>query len=179
MKIYCPSSFTELEAMVRFAALEQQGPVAIRYPRGGEGEYRGMAGVEGSAVLREGTDITLVAYGVMINEVLAAAEELQSKGVSAQVLKLNSISPLDVGAIVSCAGNTGRMLVVEDCIDAGCVGRRVAAELAFGGQSNVKLSLANLGDRFIPQGTVGQLRALCGIDSESVCEKAMEMIADG
>lgn len=179
MKIYCPSSFTELEAMVRFAALEQQGPVAIRYPRGGEGAYSGMAGVEGSAVLREGTDITLVAYGVMINEVLAAAEELQSKGVSAQVLKLNSISPLDVGAIVSCAGNTGRMLVVEDCIDAGCVGRRVAAELAFGGQSNVKLSLANLGDRFIPQGTVGQLRALCGIDSGSICEKAMEMMADG
>ena len=179
MKIYCPSSFLELEAMLRHAVLEEHGPTAVRYPRGGEGGYREMSGVEGAALLRDGTDITLVSYGVLINEVISAAEELQKQGISAQVLKLNSISPLDLDAIVACGRKTGRILVAEECVDAGCVGRRIASELVLQGQNGVKLALANLGDRFIPQGTVAQLRQLCGIDSESLCKKTMELMANG
>ena len=72
-----------------------------------------------------------------------------------------------------------RVLVAEECVDAGCVGRRIASELILCGQGGVKLALSNLGDRFVPQGTVAQLRTLCGIDGESLCKKAMEMMADG
>lgn len=179
MKIYCPASFAELESMLRHAVLEEHGPVAVRYPRGGEGDYRELSAVEGTAMLRDGTDITLVSYGVLINEVISAAEELQKRGISAQVLKLNSISPLDMDAIVACGRKTGHMLVAEECVDAGCVGRRIASELVLQGQTGVKLAVANLGDRFIPQGTVTQLRQLCGIDSESLCKKAMELMANG
>lgn len=179
MRIYCPASFAELESMMRHAVLEQKGPAAIRYPRGGEGAYHEMSGVEGTSVLCEGTDITLITYGVLINEVLSAAEILKTQGVSVQVLKLNSISPLDMDTVMSCIRRTGRVLVAEECVDAGCVGRRIASELVLRGQSGVKLALVNLGDRFIPQGTVAQLRALCDIDSASLCKKAMELMADG
>jgi len=179
MNILCPSNFAELEAMVRYGVLELCGPVAIRYPRGGEGGYRELCGVSGAGVVREGSDLTMIAYGTMVNEALTAAEALQKQGVSAQVLKLNSIAPLDMKMIAACAAQTGHVLVAEECVDAGCVGRRIASELILRGQNGVKLALANLGDRFVPQGTVAQLRALCGIDGESLCKKAMEMMADG
>ena len=84
MTILCPANFGELERMLRQALYEVEGPVAVRYPRGGEGEFRSVT--EGEAVcLCPGSDITLVGYGTMINEVLAAAEKLKIEGVSAEV----------------------------------------------------------------------------------------------
>ena len=71
MKIYCPASFAELRRMLRQAVLEDKGPVAVRYPRGGEGAYRTDAA---QTLLKEGTDCTVVTYGTTINAVLEAAE---------------------------------------------------------------------------------------------------------
>ena len=176
MSILCPSNYAELKAMLRTAVLELNGPVAVRYPRGGEGAYREMSGVTGSAVVRDGMDLTIVAYGMMVNEALKAAELLEKQGKNVQVLKLNSILPLDMDGILSCAKKTGHLLIAEECVDAGCVGRRIASELALAQAGNVRVALANLGDRFIPQGTVAQLRALCGIDAESLCKKALEVM---
>lgn len=176
MRILCPANFAELREMLRHALLKLNGPVAVRYPRGGEGAFCDMCGATGSAVIREGSDLTIVAYGTMVNEALRAAELLEQKNRSAQVLKLNSIAPLDMEAVRDCARKTGRLLVAEEIVDAGCVGRRIAAELMLDGVSGVKVALANLGDRFIPQGSVAQLRTLCGIDAESISKKAMEVM---
>lgn len=176
MKILCPASFGELRAMLRHGVLELDGPVAVRYPRGGEGGYCAVSGVTGSAVVRDGSDVTIVAYGTMVNEALKAAELLERQGKQAQVLKLNSILPLDLEGILACAKQTGALLIAEECVDAGCVGRRIASELALAGVGPVRIALANLGDRFIPQGTVPQLRALCGIDGEALYRKAMEVV---
>jgi len=176
MRIFCPANFEEMKAMLRYAVLKLDGPVAVRYPRGGEGNYRNMCGVTGSEIVRQGEDLTIVAYGTMINEALEAAGMLRENGKTARVLKLNSILPLDMESIRSCAQETGKLLIVEEVVEAGCVGQRIAAGLAVCGFSGVKIELANLGDRFIPQGTVQQLRALCGIDAQSLCKKAMEMI---
>ena len=179
MSVFCPASFAELRAMLRHAVLELRGPVAVRYPRGGEGAYQGLSRVDGAFVLREGTDVTLAAYGTMVNEVLEAARLLEQKEVSAQVLKLNSIAPLDLEQIAASAGQTGRLLVAEECVDANCVGREIASGLLLGGNTAIRVALANLGNRFVPQGTVAQLRALCGIDGASLAKKAMEMMSRG
>lgn len=178
MQILCPASYAELRAMLRHAVLEMSGPVAIRYPRGGEGAWTGMAGVEGTRVLQEGADITLVAYGVMVDQVLQAARLLERRGYSATVVKLNSIRPLDLGSILQWSEKTGRLLVAEECNDTGSVGRTIASELALQGRP-VKLALVNLGDGFVPQGSVAQLREMKGIDAEGICKKAMEMITGG
>ena len=179
MKIYCPASFDELRAMLRYAVEKVRGPVAVRYPKGGEGEFRALCGIEGAAVLRPGTDVTIAAYGTMVNEALAAARLLEEKGRSAQVVKLNSISPLDVDAIADCAQETGHLIVAEECMDAGCVGRRIAAELALRGKGGVRIALVNLGSRFVQHGTVAELRQLCGIDGASICRKALEVMDNG
>ena len=165
--------------MLRYAVEKVRGPVALRYPKGGEGEFTALCGIEGASVIRPGTDVTIAAYGVMINEALAAARLLEEKGTSAQVVKLNSISPLDVDAVVACAQKTGALVVAEECVDAGCVGRRLAAELALRGVGGVKLALVNLGDRFVQHGTVAELRQLCGIDGESIARRALEVAERG
>ncbi len=74
--------------MLRRAVLEMTGPVAVRYPRGCDGTFTGIAE---QPCLREGSDITLVTYRTLVNEVLAAAKMLQARGISAEVLKLPSI----------------------------------------------------------------------------------------
>ncbi|MCI9221792.1 MAG: 1-deoxy-D-xylulose-5-phosphate synthase [Oscillospiraceae bacterium] len=179
MKIYCPASFEELRAMLRYAVEKCRGPAAVRYPKGGEGTFRALCGIEGACVIRPGTDVTLAAYGTMINETLAAAELLAERGVSAQVVKWNSIAPLDVDTVAACAQKTGRLVVAEECVDAGCVGRRVAAEFALRGISGVKLALVNLGDRFVQHGTVAELRQLCGIDGASIARRTLEVMGRG
>ena len=176
MQILCPANFAELREMLRHAVLKLDGPVAVRYPRGGEGRFISMSGVSGSAVIRPGNDLTIVTYGTMVNEVLQAAELLEKSGVDAQVLKLNSIAPLDLDSLMECVKQTGRLLVAEECVDTGCVGRKIASELMLSGIGNIKIALVNLGDRFVTQGSVSQLRALCGIDGLSLSKKAMEMM---
>ena len=176
MKILCPASFAELREMLRYAVLKLNGPVAVRYPRGGEGRFTDACKATGADVIRQGKDLTIVAYGTMVNEALCAADLLAKAGVDTQILKLNSIIPLDMDALKKCVAVTGRLLVAEECVDTGCVGRRIASEFAMDGISNVKIMLANLGDRFVTQGGVAQLRALCGIDGVALSKKALELM---
>ena len=178
MQILCPASFAELRAMLRHAVCEMTGPVAIRYPRGGEGQWTQMAGVDGTTVIQEGTDVTLVAYGTMVDQVLQAAQLLEQRGHSVAVVKLNSIRPLDMGPIRRLCEKTGRLIVAEECNDSGCVGRTIISELALAGVP-VKAALVNLGDQFVPQGSVAQLREMTGIDGAGICQKAMEVVANG
>ena len=131
--VLCPSSFAELRHMLRHAILELDGPVAVRYPRGGEGRFReDTAGVP-IARLREGEDVTLVGYGIMVNHLLEAADQLAQEGIRAGIVKLNRISPLEHPPVCEVIGKTRRLLVLEDSFGAGCVGQRVAAILAEAG----------------------------------------------
>ena len=165
--------------MLRYAVEKVRGPVAVRYPKGGEGGFTAVCGVVASSVVRPGTDVAIAAYGTMINEALEAARLLEEQGKSAQVVKLNSIAPLDVDTIVACAQKTGTLVVAEECVDAGCVGRRIAAEFTLRGISGVKLALVNLGDRFVQHGTVAELRQLCGVDGASIARRALEVMERG
>lgn len=179
MKIYCPASFEELRAMLRYAVEKARGPVAVRYPKGGEGEFKALCGVEGASVIRPGADVTIAAYGTMVNEALAAAKLLEEKGVSVQLVKLNSVAPLDIDTVASCVQKTGRLVVAEECVDAGCVGRRIAAEFSIRNATGVKLALVNLGNRFVQHGTVAELRQLCGIDGASIAHRVEEVLGRG
>ena len=176
MKVFCPASFAELRTMLRRAVQEETGPVAVRYPRGGEGAYQEDRSDEAIACLRPGTDITLLTYGILINEALSAADLLAQRGISAQVLKLSTIAPLSPETIRTALTGTERLLVLEDCVETGCVGQRVAAVMAQLGMAPRRLVLKNTGDRFIPQGSVAELRHLCGLDAEGVAAAAEEAV---
>ena len=175
MTVLCPASYEELRGMLRQAVLFETGPVAIRYPRGGEGAFRGDSGRESFAELRAGEDVTLCAYGTMIDETLRASELLSDDGISARVLKVNCISPLRDGDIRRFLGATKRLLVAEECESVGCVGQRLAAILTEEGTPPQRLYLANLGKHFPAQGSNAMLRRAFGLDAESLAKRAREV----
>jgi 1-deoxy-D-xylulose-5-phosphate synthase len=173
MKIYSPANFAELEYTVRKAVYEDKGPVAVRYPRGGEGEWKELQTDE-VAVIKEGTDLTLVSYGIMINNCLEAARQLEKNGVSAEVVKINVIKPLDYSVLDSSILKTGKLMTVEDVCTEGSAGEKIAEHIAV---SDIKLSylkLLDLGDGIVEHGSVAELQKKYGLDALSICTKFME-----
>ena len=177
MTVYCPANFAELRRMLRRALYETDGPVAVRYPRGGEGAYYTGCGSDALAdCLREGTDCTVLSYGVLVNHALEAARRLEAEGISVRVVKLNRIAPLDGGEIAEVLRGTRRLVVLEDCLARGCVGERVAALLAETGEEPERLVLKNAGESLPPQGTVPQLEHALGLDADGVAESVKEVL---
>ena len=178
MTVLCPSSYAELEAMLRHAVYEVKGPVAVRYPRGSQEDYQADSGQVKTAVLRTGKDITLAGYGITINALLDCAQRLEADGIQAEVLKLNTITPLDTAPVAASAAETGRLLVAEEAAQNCCVGQRLAAGLLERGVA-AKVAMVNTGPGFVTHGPVAKLRALCGLDGESLYHKALEVCGHG
>ena len=166
MTILCPASFAELRDMLSYAVEKVDGPVAIRYPRSGEGAYH-SGGSDSSVCLRFGSDITLVTYGVNVNTALDAAKTLAREGISVEVIKLGRIAPIDINRIAESSDKTRSLIVLEEAIGRGSVGECIAAKLS---ERMISIRLLNAGDTFIPCGSVDDLRRLCGIDEQSVCD---------
>ncbi|MBQ6048928.1 MAG: 1-deoxy-D-xylulose-5-phosphate synthase [Oscillospiraceae bacterium] len=173
MKIYSPANFAELEYMLCRAVNEDKGPVAVRYPRGGEGEWKELQ-TEEVAVLKEGTDVTLVSYGIMINNCLEAARLLEENGVSAEVVKINVIKPLDYSVLDRSLLKTGKLMTVEDICSEGSAGEKIAEHIAVSGLKLSYLKLLDLGDGIVEHGSVAELQKKYGLDALSICTKFLE-----
>ena len=178
MTVLAPASFTELERMLERAVLELDGPVAVRYPRGGQGAYTQDNSLGPAAVLRQGTDLTLVGYGVLINDILQAAELLAQDGIQTEVVKLNTITPLEPEMVLSSVKKTGALLVAEDCVQAGSVGERLSAALMLSGVA-AKVGLIQCGARFVTHGALACLKQELGLDGEGIARKAKEVLGRG
>ena len=176
MTVYAPSSFGELRSMLRRAVLEETGPVAVRYPRGGEGLYTDDRSEENTVCLREGTDVTIVSYGLEINEALRAAVILAEAGVSAEVMKLNRLAPPDTSGVIASVKKTGCMAVAEDVCRPGCMGERLLCALGERGVAPKMSLLLNLGDGILENGAPNDLKKLTGLDGESIARRIMEKL---
>ena len=174
MTILCPASFQELHDMLGYAIHEVTGPAAVRYPRGGEGRYTDSL-MQAENLIREGTDVTVVCYGTMINEVLNAADELQSRGVSAEIIKLGMIAPNSFEQCIGSVRKTGRLLMAEEVCSVGCVGSALLAAISVAGVELKAAELLNLGDGIVRHGTVDELRRETGIDAASIAAAGCEM----
>ena len=173
--VYAPASFAELDRMLEEAVCRVSGPVAVRYPRGGQGEFRGDSGPEPVVVLRTGTDITLAGYGTEINELLGAADRLAQEGIQAEVVKWNVITPLDTSAVLESARRTGHLLVAEECVEQGSVGVRTLAALEAAGVQ-ARTALVNCGRDYVTHGAVNLLKKSLGLDRDSLFRRAMEVL---
>ena len=172
--VLCPANFAELRHMVRQALFEITGPVAVRYPRGGEGNFRTDTADQSAVCLRPGKDVTLLGYGKMINNLLEAAALLERQGVDARVVKLNRISPLDYEMLEEPMAGTEMLLVAEDAFGAGCLGQRLTSILAEAGKAPRRVILKNLGKTFAPEGTVAQLEHSFGLDAQGIASAVLE-----
>lgn len=175
MTVLAPASYAELRDMLALAVKKLDGPVAVRYPRGAEGAYRD-GGAEPSRLLKEGRDVTIVTYGIQINDALAAADLLAKKGVEAEILKLGFLSPLDMEPICESVRKTGRLLVFEETAGGCGVGARIAAGAAALPGLRWARTL-DLGPGFIKHGSVQELRAQRGLDAEGLARAVMEELS--
>ena len=174
MTVLCPGSFAELHDMMERALFSMNSPAAIRYPRGGEGPYKDCR-PEDEALIAEGSDVTVVIYGTMINEALKARAALLSEGISAEIIKLGCIKPNEFSLCLSSLRKTGRLIVSEDVCASGCVGKQI---LASASEKSVILNgvrLLNLGEGLVPQGTVAELLRDSGLDAQGIVNAAKEI----
>ncbi len=180
MRILTPVSLLEQQEMLRWAVEECRGPVAVRYPRGGEGSYAGSdwQGIEGPLVAchRQGEDMTLITYGSMLECVMEAAEALAREGIEATVLRLLTVSPLPGEEVAGKLSRNHRVLIVEET----CSGSGIREALAWEIRKSCpdcRLDGLDLGWRFVPHGSSRELYEYCGIDGKSIARRAKEMLA--
>lgn len=174
MCIFCPASFRELHDMMELALFDTEGPVAIRYPRGGEGEYKDSC-TEDEHILSSGSDITLVGYGTMINQLSEAVRLLAEHGISAELIKIGRLKPCGYNMSLASASKTGRLLTVEDVCDSGSMGRQL---MSLCGERGLKLKgcrIINTADGLVPHGSVSELMHDLGLDAEGICKAALEL----
>ena len=175
MTVWCPASFAETRDMLNAALYDCKGPVALRYPRGGEGEYR-SGGALTVRTFGEGTDAAIVVYGTMINEAVAAQRSLAAEGINVRIVKLGRICPLPADEIAQSLG-TDKVVVAEEVCAAGCVGGRLVSEAALAGRV-LKARLLNLGSGIVGQGTTAKLRGACGIDAPAIASAVKELVCN-
>ena len=181
MLILAPASLAEQKQMLRWAVEEYDGPVAIRYPRGGEGAYSG-SGWEGSMARsggvvrhREGADVTLVTYGTLLGNVQEAAELLSKEGIQATVLRLLTVSRLPVEEILALMSENRRLVLAEEV----CTGSGIRGALAWELERRcpeLKMEGLDLGADFVTHGSTKKLYEVCGLDSASIARAAKDVV---
>ncbi len=160
------------------AQAADHGPFAIRYPRGGgsladwRNDMRELPIGKGECLSR-GRDVAVLTIGPVAAEAAAAIEKAKGQGVSVAHYDMIFAKPLDEEIISEVAALGCPVITVEDGTVDGGMGSAVADRLAGMGHT-ATVHRMGIPDRFIPQGTPAQLRAMCGFDSESIYNKIVE-----
>lgn len=171
MVVMCPSDDVEARAAVR-AALEHKGPVYIRFGRAAvpvindKPDYKFEIG-KGN-VVREGKDVTIVATGICVDSALCAAELLAQDGISAEVVNICTIKPLDEEVVMTSARKTGRVVTVEEHSVIGGLGSAVCDCLSE--KMPVPVKKIGMQDVFGESGAAGELVKKYGLDGEGVAK---------
>ena len=177
MVVAAPSSPDDLRHML-VAGFELAAPFAIRYPKGGAPKSAAWTSppieIGRGAVLREGSDVLLVAAGKMVAISMAAAERLAAQGVSATVFDVRFVKPLDPHIAALAARHRG-VCTVEDGTAVGGLGSAVCEQLEEAGVT-VPVRRLGLPDRFIEHGDPSALLAQFGLDRDGVAEAALDVI---
>jgi transketolase len=125
--------------------------------------------------MNEGSDVTILATGHLVWESLLAAEQLEAEGISAEVIDIATIKPLDEEAILASIGKTGAAVIAEEHNMAGGLGEAVAGLLVR--KAPAPAEFINGGDRFGQTGTPSALMKAYGLDAEHIAEAARKAVA--
>jgi transketolase len=176
MKVVCPADTIEAKKLTR-AMLADKGPYYARFSRAPLPVITDDATpfVVGKAnVMSEGRDVTIIACGAMVAEALGAAQELAKEGVSARVVNMHTIKPLDVDMIVKCAKETGAIVTAEEHQLNGGLGSAVAEALVQ--NTPVPVEMVGIHDAFGQTGTPDQLMAFYKLKSVDVAAAVRKVL---
>lgn len=178
MTVICPADAVETRAAVK-AAIEYNGPVYLRLGRLGvpvlydESNYKFELGK--GVVISEGTDVTIFATGLMVHTAVEAVKLLAEEGISARLVDIHTIKPIDKELIIESAQKTGALVTVEEHNVYGGLGSAVA-EVA-SQNCPVPMRLVGINDSFGKSGKPYPLLELYGLTAQNIAAKAKEAIA--
>lgn len=183
MTVLCPVSLAEQQDMLRWAVEDCEGPVALRYPRGGDGRCKDSAWVPGTRAdqtgaltcHRTGPDVTLITYGTLLDNVMEAAELLDGQGIHATVLRLLTVAPLPVNQIVDQISSNHHVVIVEEVCDGSGIRQDLAWRLCHA-LPDCKVDGIDLGHRFVTHGDLASLYKFCGLDAASIADFTREVL---
>ena len=177
MVVMCPADDVEARAAVR-AAVEYDGPVYIRFGRAAvpvindRPDYKFEIGK--GTIVREGTDVTIVATGICVDSALGAAEKLAAEGISAEVINICTIKPLDEDIIIKSAKKTGKVVTAEEHSVIGGLGSAVCDALCKSYPTPVyKIGMQ---DCFGESGSAAALVQKYKLDAQGVYEQVKEFV---
>jgi len=181
LTLLAPASCREQRDMLSWAVEKHDGPVAIRYPRGGDREYSDSAwrpdsdaAASGVAVChRNGDDVTLLTYGVLLKNAMDAAELLAKQGIEATVLRLLTLTPLPLDKISEMVPRNSRVIVLEEVSDRCGIYQELAQHLR-NCRPDCSVYGINLGTQYIRHGAVDTLYEYYGLSPEAISAFVME-----
>jgi pyruvate dehydrogenase E1 component beta subunit len=180
MKVVAPSNPADAYGLMR-AAINDPDPVLFienlpDYWRQGEAPAPGHVVPLGKArVAREGTDVTIISYSRVLNEAVAAAEELAGAGISAEVIDLRTISPWDKQTVFASVAKTGRCLITHEAVTEFGVGAEIAATLQTEFFGKLKAPVGRLGAPYAPVPFSNPLEAAFAPNAKRIAEAAMAL----
>ena len=177
MTVLVPCDYNQTKNAT-IAAAKFDGPVYLRFGRPSVPNFTGAdEPFEIGKIynLNEGTDVTLITCGHLVWEALEAAEALEAEGISAEVLNVATVKPLDEKTIIESVAKTGCAVVAEEHNMAGGLGEAVAGVLA--ANAPAALEFVNGKDRFGQSGTPAELMKAYGLDAAHIAEAAKKAIA--
>ena len=177
MVVMCPADDVEAKAAVR-AAVEHEGPVYMRFGRAAcpvindRPDYKFEIGK--GQILREGTDVTIVATGICVGNALEAAEKLAQDGISAEVINICTIKPLDEELVVASAKKTGKVVTAEEHSVIGGLGSAVCDALC----KSYPVPVCKIGmqDVFGESGSAAALVEKYGLDGNGIYKTVKEFV---
>ncbi len=174
MAVVAPCDYNQTLAATK-AAAEFQGPVYLRFGRPSmpifTDENQDFE-IGKTYVMNEGGDVTIIAYGHLVWPALEAAQLLEDRGISAEVLNVATIKPLDKETILASLTKTRRCIICEEHNQAGGLGEMIAALVLENAVAMESFKLLNGGDRFGESGTPAQLMAEYGFTAENIAALA-------
>ncbi len=179
MCILAPGSLRELQEMLAWAVEGSNGPVAVRYPRGGDGSFTGSAWTTPEDTLtihKAGTDAVILTYGATLDNALGAAVLLDEWGISAGVARLLRLDTLPIQALCEQLPQNGLIVVVEETASASGIRQELAWELKVC-RPDVRIFGMDLGKGFVPHGSIKELYQYCGLDELSIAKFVKEALS--
>ena len=179
MTVLAPKDGPELVAMLQYA-LNLNGPVAIRYPRGKAAdlsEYAIAAGVSRPQQMRDGRYMCILAAGSSVSDALKTAEILDGKNIHCAVYNLRVLKPLNETFLDGIFEQYRHVITLEDGDIYEGVGMRIAAYAAER-QANVRIKVMGWPDRFIEHGSTEELKERYGLDAASIAETAVNWLEE-
>lgn len=177
MVIICPSDDVEARAAVR-AAYEYEGPVYLRFGRLAVPVINDNPGykfeIGKGVLLKEGSDVTIIAAGLCVNSALEAAKKLEEEGVSAEVINIHTIKPLDKELVIASAKKTGKVVTVEEHSIIGGLGGAVCEALSE--EAPTPVLRIGVKDTFGESGPAEALLKKYQLDGEGVYAQIKEWI---